>query len=102
MECRVNFYFAALGETIHIPAKGRGQSRDVEERRMEQVGDGTNFAGNLFHYIAFSETALCPAESSLSDCDRTTAIFMPIAASNWTHAVVQFRAMRFVRHACIR
>jgi len=44
---------------------------------MEQVGDGTNCCGKpLPLTLHFQKRLFVPAESSLSDCDRTTAIFI--------------------------
>jgi len=50
MMSEVNFYFAALGETIPHTSEGqRSVPRRLEERRMEQVGDVRISRGNLFH-----------------------------------------------------
>jgi len=87
---RVNFYFAALGEN-HPTYQRRAE---VSPARRRSGGWSRwrwyEFRGKPLPLTCISETALCPAESSLSDCDRTTAIFIANRSEQLTHAVVQF------------
>src|SRR6202522_4776338 len=34
--------FTAFGESLDIPAKGRSEPRFIQQRRMQQIGNGTN------------------------------------------------------------
>src|SRR3984885_7221502 len=45
----IDFYFAALGESVYIPTQRRHQPGYVKQGRMQQVRDGTNLSGDLFH-----------------------------------------------------
>jgi hypothetical protein len=43
--------FAAQREAIHVPAKRRGESRFVEQRRMQQVGNRAHLGGHFVDQI---------------------------------------------------
>ena len=49
---QIHLNMAALREAIYIPAKGGGKAGDIEQRRMQQMGDRANLARDLIDQVS--------------------------------------------------
>lgn len=88
-EVEIDSDFAAQRETIHIPAKSRGESRLVEQRRVQQVGNRAHFGGHFMDQIFAVGQRICRFGQALDIAAYGRKIHIQ-GRQHLSHTVVQF------------